>query len=260
VNADVNQEERFEERLLAAMLDDFENLTGEPFDGPQTSRRHCRQTGAAAGRWIIPVAGLVAIVAIAVIAVTSGATRKPAPPVTGPQIASSATPQRGAAATGQQVLYKLASASVRAAPLAGRYVVLRETDTETNQPGQSARTSVIDTANGSSVTYQRFPAGSDAPSKLVEGPDPTSTEAWFAALPTDPTALRARLLAIAKQQATAIRAMESEARKVGKSLPANAAQPSLSDDDYVYEEAEDLLGARSLTPTSPTRRDVRRSR
>jgi hypothetical protein len=162
------------------------------------------------------------------------------------------TPVAGAHVThAQLVLYQLASASAATPSSLGRYVVLSETDTETDESGQSQRTSVIDTETGASTTYQQSYAGSDAPPVLTEGPDPTSTAAWFAALPTDPTALRARLLAISKQQAAqAADEFQQQAAKLGKAVPKSIdVQPTLTDDDYVYQEADDLLWSPLVQPT-----------
>ena len=81
------------------------------------------------------------------------------------------------------------------------------------------------------------------PPVLTEGPDPSSTEAWFGALPTDPAALRGQLLSMAKQQAAAASAGLAAS---GKAAPV---APALSDDDYVYEEANTLLWSPLVQPT-----------
>jgi len=157
------------------------------------------------------------------------------------QVAPTAGTSTGATQA-QLVAYRLASASAAAPAAQGRYVVLSETDSESGQPGQSQRTTVIDTQTCASTTYQQPYAGSQAPAVLTEGPDQTWTEAWFAALPTDPTALRSQLLSLAKQRAAqAAATMEQQAAQAGKTLPPNAGQPQLSDDDYVYQEADTLL-------------------
>lgn len=76
-------------------------------------------------------------------------------------------------------------------------------------------------------------ASAGPPTVLTTGPDPTSTEAWFAALPTDPVALRAKLLALATEPHTGI-------------------QPALvqgfTSEDYVYQEAGLLLWSPLTSP------------
>jgi hypothetical protein len=134
-------------------------------------------------------------------------------------------------------LNKLATNSASVARLQGRYVVMSETDTQAGEAGEFKRTTVIDTQTGASTTYQQaYPLngvapGADytgAPAALTEGPDPSSTEAWFAALPTEPTALSAKLLSLAKAQAQT---------------------PTLTDDDYLYQEADLLLWSPLVQPT-----------
>jgi hypothetical protein len=210
VNTETARDERFEDRLLATLLDDYDHLTSTP--------------ARSAGRARLRTAG-------------RSPMRRAGPALT------------PAATHAQLVLYQLASASAAAPPTLGRYVILTETDTESGEAGSSPRTTVVDTETGGSTTYQRPYADSDAPSVLREGPDPTSTEAWYSALPTDPTALRPRLLALAQQQrAQAVAAMDQQAAQAGKSLPAHGGQPVLSDDDYVYEEADLLVWSPLVQP------------
>jgi hypothetical protein len=185
-------------------------------------------------------------VAAAVTAVAITTASGPVTPTTAP-----------ARSAGQSALYQLASASAAAPANHGRYDILSETDTETGIAGESKRTSVVDTRTGASTTYQQaYPVGGQAPGSdytsepatLTEGPDPTSTEAWFSALSTDPTALRAQLLAIAKQQAAqSAQEFQKQAAQAGKAIPANA-QPVLSDDDEVYQEADTLLWSPLVQP------------
>lgn len=217
-------------------------VTGQPFapdiDAVERRGRHLRRRA----RALRAVAGasLAAVVAVAAVAAPGGTPVQVAkPPST--------------SATGSAVLYRLASASAAVPPLQGRYLVLAETDTDSRSPGQSQRTSVIDTETGASTTYQ-LPAPGGAgpgvvhtcctsePPVLSEGPNPTSAEAWFAALPTDPAALRTQLLSIARQQAAAASAGTAAS---GKAAPVT---PALSDDDYVYEEANTLLWSPLVQP------------
>ncbi|MGH8979671.1 MAG: hypothetical protein ACRDWE_01430 [Acidimicrobiales bacterium] len=161
----------------------------------------------------------------------------------------------GASGTARHVLYRLASVSISAPALQGRYMVLDETDSETGYPGVFRRTSVVDTRTGSSVTYQQayttkgikvpnatYQPGSTPgtaastvgpPTQLTSGPDPASTAAWYAALPTDPVALRAKLLTLATHVVNGI---------------APALDPTFTDDDYVYEEADTMLWSPLVPP------------
>jgi hypothetical protein len=172
---------------------------------------------------------------------------------------STSLPAGHALSAKQAVLFRLASVSTAIPAPAGRFVILSETDTETGLAGASERTSVVDTVTGASTTYQHAVASAgqapsssytSEPSTLTEGADPTSTEAWYAALPTDPTALRTKLLAVAKQQAQqAAQFFQQQAEQAGKALPAGQVQqPALSDDDYVYQEADNLLWSPLVQP------------
>jgi hypothetical protein len=233
----------FEDRLLAFILDDFDHLTASPQLSDTAPSLGHRRRGAgqtrpvrrAAGLAVVAGAAASAIVVAGVAGLTSHAPTGVTPPAAGH------TPTHA-----QLTLYKLASASTTASALQGRYVVLAETDTESDEPGQSQRTTIVDTETGASTTYQQPYQGTNAPSTLTEGPDPTSTEAWYTALPTNPTALRAQLLTIAEQQATAsFNELQQQAAKVGRVIPPG---PALSDDDYVYEEADDLLWSPLVQP------------
>jgi hypothetical protein len=163
-----------------------------------------------------------------------------------------AGPQHHGHATGPHaVLYRLASVS-RAEPApSGRYLILSETDTDSGEPGQvSKRTSVDDSQTGGSVTYQVPFADTGAPSRLDEGADPQNTAAHYASLPTDPAALRARLLSMAKrQQAQAQAFFARQAMQQGVTKPGLQTQPQISDDDFVYEEADDMLWSALVPPT-----------
>ena len=148
----------------------------------------------------------------------------------------------------QSELYQLAGYSAGEPSQTGRYVVLSETDSETGSTGTSERTSVIDTQTGASWTYQQGYSGSDIPALLTTGPDPTATEAWYSALPLDSTALRAKLLTIATQQQNqADQRMQQQVDKYGKAFVVPD-QPALTDDDLVYQEADDLLWSPQVQP------------
>jgi hypothetical protein len=175
-------------------------------------------------------------------------------------VASGARPSTTAGAApgggGSAILYRLASVSRTVPPLQGRYVTRSEIDTNSRVAGETQRTSVIDTQTGASTTYQHTTENAQAsgtvhigysgPQPVVTGgPDPTSTEAWFAALPTDPAALRPALLSLAKQQAT--QGTADAPGTAAKAVPSTS-QPALSDDDYVYEEANSLLWSPLVSP------------
>jgi hypothetical protein len=233
---------QFEDRLLATILDEFDTFTATT---PRVRRTRPRSRRAVAVWAAVPALATAAAAAVVVAVATPTRERHHAAALAPLHIAA-AHPQHHA-------LYKLADASVSAPATQGRYVVLAETDSETDEPGQSRRTTVIDSQTGSSVTYQQPYSDSNAPSELTEGPDRTDAEAWFVALPTKPAALRARLLHMAKAQQRQGNAMmrrkrKLEARESGshQALP-KIAEPRPSDGDLVYEEANDLLWS-PLTP------------
>jgi hypothetical protein len=72
------------------------------------------------------------------------------------------------------------------------------------------------------------------------------TRAQLDALPTDPSALRATLLARAKQQAAQAQQYMEQQLKKGAAVP--VATDPLSDDDLVFEQATDLLWEPHLSP------------
>jgi hypothetical protein len=236
--------------------------TGQPFT-PDISAIERR--GRQLRRRAITARGLAGLgVAAAVTAVSVAVGTSQSHPVghdaTSDSATSTSQPAGPALTAKQALLFRLASVSTAIPAPEGRFVVLSETDTETGLAGASERTSVIDTVTGSSTTYQHaVAAGGQAPSSsyteepplLTEGADPTSTEAWYTALPTDPTALRAKLLTVAEQQAQqAAQAVQQQAEKAGKTLPVGEVQqPALSDDDYVYQEADTLLWSPLVQPT-----------
>lgn len=226
-------------------------------------RRHRVPAAAAA------VVVVAALAAGGMVVAGPGAPRRPG---SGPAAGSGSAAGAG---TTRDVLYRLASAAVDVPATSGRYVVLSESDTETGYPGQLRRTSVVDTVTGASTTYQQAfsaagtpvpnstyrattPAGTTAstpgsgataakqavanaeastpgpPPQLTAGADPTQTAAWFASLPTTPAALRAKLLALATHPSGGI---------------APALDPTFTDDDYVYQEADTMLWSPVISPT-----------
>jgi hypothetical protein len=154
---------------------------------------------------------------------------------------------------GTALLYQLASASADVPALSGRYVVLSETDTETGLAGESKRTTVEDVQTGASTTYQgAFPVDGVAPSSsytsepsvLTDGVGHSNTTAaYYASLPTDPAALRGQLLAMAKEQ-------EASANAALQQKPnAMVTEPTLTDDDSVYQEADEMLWSPVVGPS-----------
>jgi hypothetical protein len=244
------------------LRDDLRSIAGsQPFTPDlgaiERRARQLRRRGTTARG----MAGLSVVATVTAAALTVGVAQSgPGGSTSGVLKSASAGRSGHGLSSAQALLYKLASASAAAPALEGRYAILSEIDTETGEPGESKRTSVIDTQTGASTTYQAaYPAdgqapGSDytsEPSTLTEGADPTSTEAWYAALSTDPTALRTQLLTIAKQQAVQAQdQMQQQAAKAGKVMPTQVPlQPTLSDDDYVYQEADTLLWSPLVQPT-----------
>jgi hypothetical protein len=247
----------------ALLREDLRSITASQPFCPDVSaierrgRQLRRRTTTARG-----LAGLGVAAAVTAVSVAAGTSQSH--PVGHDATSGSATstsqPAGPALTAKQALLFRLASVSTAIPAPTGRFVVLSETDTETGLAGASERTSVVDTVTGASTTYQHAVAvGGHAPSSsytsepsiLTEGADPTSTEAWYAALPTAPTALRAKLLVVATQQAQQAQAIvQQQAAKAGKTLPVGEVQQAaLSDDDYVYQEADTLLWSPLVRPT-----------
>jgi hypothetical protein len=232
----------FENRLLTTILQDFESLTAAPARASGARRK--RSSRVAPSRLALSATAAVGVAAVAIAVVGTTALGGPG---------GGAAPAAASAKT--LAVYRLASASAAAPALTGRYYVLSETDTETGQDGPSKRTSVINAQTGASVTYQQ---GTNIPGTLTEGPDATSTEAWYQALPTDPTTLRAKLLSVAQQQQQqAEQEMAEQAKEALAKNPSLAGklggkltpkQPQLSDDVLVYQEANLLLWSPLVQP------------
>jgi hypothetical protein len=242
----------FEDRLLRTFLDDFESLTAAPARASGARRK--RTSRFTPSRLALAGTAAVGVAAVAVAVV--GTAGLGGAGVAGTRAGGGLVPAAASAKT--LAVYKLASASAAAPALTGRYFVLSETDNETGQDGPSQRTSVINAQTGASVTYQQPAAGSDIPATLTEGPDSTSTEAWYQALPTDPTALRAKLLSVAQQQQQqAEAAMQRQAKQALAKSPGLAGkldsrvqqqQPELNDDALIYQEANLLLWSPLVQP------------
>jgi hypothetical protein len=203
-------------------------------------------TGAAAG----VVAGVL----------VSGTGSPAARSLTGTLRTAGGPGRSGAASTGpirltaaQRTLYHLSDAAAAAARPAGRYVVMREQQTSVGWNGgeqSTERIDVLNTVTGGGLTYQDY---SGAPHEL-SSPSGT-TQAQYDAMPTGTAALRAFLLAQAKQQnAQAQQEMQQKMRRAGKrtgqkykfAYPVQA--PAISDDTLVYEQAATMLWSPLLSP------------
>jgi hypothetical protein len=244
------QPERFEDRLLRYILTNYDELRAElkPIAVPiQANPRPApRRMWVHVLRWTAPAVGVTGAVAM-VIALT-GASRPHAVPVQA--IPRSGTALHAIVPKGNAVLYRLAAASAQVPASTARYLIMSETDTDSEYAGQSShRTSVDDSISGSSITYQEpfTGQGLSAPGVLREGPSRQSTTAWYESLPTDPTALRAWLLSSAKAQYAQAAQYNAQAMKK-QGLSARPASALPSDDDLVYEQASDMLWGPLVPP------------
>jgi hypothetical protein len=137
----------------------------------------------------------------------------------------------------QRTLYRLSSVAANASPGRGRYVVMREIQ------DSYKRTSVIDSMTGDVWTYQQ---GAGIPAELPVARHDSPTQAQFAAMPTDPAALRALLISqYDQQQKQADAAMAAQLKQKDKILR-RAHRPvikplKLTANDKVFEQANLLL-------------------
>jgi hypothetical protein len=137
----------------------------------------------------------------------------------------------------QRTLYRLSSLAATASPGQGRYVVMREIQ------DNYQRTSVIDSRTGDVWTFQK---GAGVPAELPVARHDSPTQAQFAAMPTDPGALRALLISqYDQQQEQADAAMAAQLKQKDKILRGQhrpAIRPlRLTADDKVFEQANLLL-------------------
>jgi hypothetical protein len=137
----------------------------------------------------------------------------------------------------QRTLYRLSSLAATASPGQGRYVVMREIQ------DNYQRTSVIDSRTGDVWTFQK---GAGVPAELPVARHDSPTQAQFAAMPTDPAALRALLISqYDQQQKQADAAMAAQLKQKDKILRGQhrpAIRPlRLTADDKVFEQANLLL-------------------
>jgi hypothetical protein len=139
--------------------------------------------------------------------------------------------------TAQRTLYRLSSLAAAAPPGYGRYVVMREIQ------DTYKRTSVIDSLTGDTWTYQQ---GAGVPAELPVARHDSPTQAQFAAMPTDPAALRALLIRqYDQQQKRAEAAMAGQLKEKNKILRRQhrpVIKPlKLTADDKVFEQANLML-------------------
>jgi hypothetical protein len=139
----------------------------------------------------------------------------------------------------QRTLYRLSSLAATAPPGQGqgRYVVMREIQ------DHFQRTSVIDSRTGDVWTFQK---GAGVPAELPVARHDSPTQAQFAAMPTDPAALRALLISqYDQQQKQADAAMAAQLKQKDKILRGQhrpVIKPlRLTADDKVFEQANLLL-------------------
>ena len=137
----------------------------------------------------------------------------------------------------QRTLYRLSSLAATASPGQGRYVVMREIQ------DNYQRTSVIDSRTGDVWTFQK---GAGVPAELPVARHDSPTQAQFAAMPTDPAALRALLIAQYDQQQkradAAMAAQLKEKNKILRGQHTPVIKPlQLTADDKVFEQAGLLL-------------------
>jgi hypothetical protein len=222
-------------------------------------RRHLR------GR-VLGVAGTAAAAGLAagVLASGTGPSTSGGPSASGgvhlvpSGIKSSATPIRLTAA--QKELFRLSVAAANTPRPSGRYVVLKEIATTKDAGGGvtsseiGGKTSVIDTITGGGVTYQDItvsgPAGPQPPGVLNAPAGSSPTVAQLDALPTDPVALRATLLAQAEQQLRQAQQIMNQNLKKLRSRFRAIAVPKYHQtaDDLVFEQATNLLWEPDLSP------------
>ncbi|HEY1625208.1 MAG TPA: hypothetical protein VGG16_15560 [Streptosporangiaceae bacterium] len=155
----------------------------------------------------------------------------------------------------QKTLFGLSHAAAKTARPSGRYVVMSEQSASVDSSGSETgpKTSVIDTVTGGGVEYQDITVKGEQgtpipPARLTAAKGSSPTVAQLDAMPADPTALRANLLATARQQLEqAEKISEQQLAKTGKPYP-KAKLPQSTDDDLVFEAATDLLWEPHLSP------------
>jgi hypothetical protein len=239
-----------EDVLRELMLRSTEDLFASPAAAAHALRRQRRHRTRAR---VLGVTGIAAAAGLAVGTITtvSGSGTHPATGPGGPAPVHS-TAQLTVA---EKTLYGLSSAAAATQRPAGRYVILRESSTDSEPGGKGSETgpraSVINTVTGFSISYQGL-TGSGAtvdpwpPGVLDAPPGSLLTLKQLDAMPTSPAALRAFLLAQAKQLLAQARvAAQALAKDKVKDIPK---VPDLTDDDLVFDQAANLLWDPRLSP------------
>ncbi|MGI8449143.1 MAG: hypothetical protein ACR2MP_18585 [Streptosporangiaceae bacterium] len=137
----------------------------------------------------------------------------------------------------QRTLYRLSSVAANAAQGQGRYVVMKEIQ------DNYKKMSVIDSVTGDVWTYQQ---GAGVPAELPVARHGSPAQAQFAAMPTDPAALRALLISqYDQQQKQADKFMAAQLKQKDKILRSQHRPViwplKLTADDKVFEQANLLL-------------------
>lgn len=202
------------------------------------ARQRLRQVRRRAGSAVAAGAALGVAAGVIAIAPSRGGGAVEATDTSGakPGGTASASAPAVTLTTGQRVLYQLSAAAAKQPPASSRYVTLYEKE------DGNLDANVIDTQTGTDYGYQRgyngAPSGVGAPDKNF-----SPTAAGFAAMPLDPTALRASLIAYYDAQAAA------QAPKWPKGSPAARATPRPTPaDDIVFSQAMSFLWNPSTPP------------
>jgi hypothetical protein len=211
--------------LMHRCTDDLHVRSSVTADIVTRHRRRHRRTRALSAA----MTGVAAGTALGVIASASGGTDR----------AASGSAHRAAPApalrltAAQQALDRLSSVAAGAPQPAGRYAELTE-----RQNGYG-KFSVIDSRTGDIWTYQH---GAGVPGELPVDRHGSPTQAAFAVMPTDPAALRARLIAQAEQE-EAQAGLSAKLAKMPRSARARitAAPPEQSANDEIFEQADNML-------------------
>jgi hypothetical protein len=225
-------------------------------------RQHQLRTRVLGVTGIAAAAGLT----IGTIAIGPGALGSGAHSATGSGGAGAAagTTHTAQLTAAQKTLYGLSSAAAAMRRPNDRYVVLAEksSDIDPDSNGSSSengpKTSVIDTVTGGGLTYQDITVSDSTgdpqpPAVLNAAPGTSPTVKQLDAMPTGPAALRAFLLAQAKQQLSQanklmLQKLNAEQQKThGKRYTVLPTQPP-TDNDLVFEQAADLLWEPDLSP------------
>jgi hypothetical protein len=213
--------------LMHRSTDDLHAPSAVTADIVTRHRRRHRRTRALTAA----MTGVAAGAAVGVIASGGGGAH---PAASGPAHRAAATPVLRLTAA-QHALYRLGSIAAGAPQPAGRYVELTE-----RQNGYG-KFSVIDSLTGDIWTYQH---GAGVPGELPVDRHGSPTQAAFAAMPTDPAALRALLIRQAEQeQAQTAKELGGKLSRVSRSVRARiaAAQPKLSAAEEVFTQADGML-------------------